>query len=185
MKNISAGLVSALLTFGVVAQAVAQAVPIADGAIVSPVSRTTVFVRDMDESLKLYRDILGLKPRVERTLDGEWWNELMGTKGKKVQVVILQTAKGEVVGNIGLFHFVDENPGPPVYSAARLQTGTVALVMVARDIHAVYEKVKAAGYTIISPPKTVDPKPSKASAYEMLFLDRDGIVVNIIQSGVK
>ncbi|MSO97879.1 MAG: hypothetical protein EXR11_06630 [Rhodospirillaceae bacterium] len=85
--------------------AYAQTAPIAPDATVSPVSRTTLFVRDLDESLKLYRDILGLKPRRERILEGPFWNEINGTPGenKRVQVVILQTTTGEVVGNIGLF----------------------------------------------------------------------------------
>lgn len=54
--------------------------------------------------------------------------------------------------------------------------------MVTRDIFPLYEKVKKAGYTIISPPRTQDPKPGPNSAYEMMFFDRDGVIINFIQS---
>ena len=162
----------------------AQTAPIAPDATVSPVSRTTIFVRDLDESLKLYRDILGLNPRRERLLEGPFWNEINGTPGenKRVQVVILQTTTGEVVGNVGLFQFIDENDGPPVYKPPRVQTGDIALIMLTRDIFSLYEKVKQAGYTIISPPRTQDPNPGQNSSYEMMFFDRDGVIINFIQS---
>ncbi len=162
--------------------AAAQNISIADGARVSPVSRTTVFVRDLDESLKLYRDILGLKPRRERLLEGPFWNDVVGTAGedKRIKVMILQTTEGEVVGNVGLFQFVDENDGPPVYKPPRVQTGDVALVMLTHDIMGIYETVRDAGYTIISPPSTQDKDPGPETVYEMLFFDRDGVIVNLI-----
>jgi catechol 2,3-dioxygenase-like lactoylglutathione lyase family enzyme len=167
-----------------VSSAHAQTAPIAPDAKVSPLSRTTIFVRDLDESLKLYRDILGLKPRRERILEGPFWNEINGTPGenKRVQVVILQTTTGEVVGNVGLFQFIDENDGPPVYKPPRVQTGDVALIMLTREIFPLFEKVKQAGYTIISPPRTQDPNPGPNSSYEMMFFDRDGVIINFIQS---
>ena len=48
----------------------AQLPAIDEDAIVSQVSRTTIMVRDLDESLKLYRDILGFKPRWDSMLEG-------------------------------------------------------------------------------------------------------------------
>jgi len=195
MKSQGIILLTALAAGSVLAQGLSQqSVPIYDGAIVSPLTRTTLFVRDIDESLKLYRDILGLQPRrPEMTLEGPFWSEAIGAAGEnKVQrVVVLNTTGpgGEMVGNIWLFQFIDENAGPPVYKPARLQTGDMALVMVTQNIHDIYEKVKAAGYTIITPP--MSPKPQDvpgmdpgmlAELYEMLFFDRDGIAINLIQS---
>ena len=162
----------------------AQDVPVAEGATVSPVSRTSLFVRDLDESLKLYRDILGLKPRHEDVHEGPWWNELMGSPGedKRLQLVLLQTTEGEVIGNVGLFQFIDENDGPPLHKAPRFQAGDVALIMYTEVILDIYAKVKAAGYTIISPPKTEDSNPGPGSHYQMCFFDRDGFVVYLIST---
>ena len=163
----------------------AQLPAIDEDAIVSQVSRTTIMVRDLEESLKLYRDILGFKPRWDSMLEGPFWNEVVGTPGenKRIKVLIMETTGGGGIGNIGLFQYVDENDGPPVYKAPRLQTGDVALILMTNDIHGIYEAVKVAGYTIISPPMTQDPEPGPDSGYEMLFFDRDGIVVNLIQVG--
>jgi len=161
----------------------AQVPTVADGARVSAVSRTTVFVRDLDESLKLYRDILGMKARTDRLLEGEFWNGVVGTHGedKKIKVMIMQTQDGEQIGNVGLFQYVDENDGPPVYKAPRMQTGDVALIFLTEDIFGIYNEVKDAGYTIVSPPSNQNPNAGPDDGYEMIFFDRDGIAVNLIQ----
>ena len=41
-----------------------------DGMNVAPLARATIFVRDIKESLKLYRDILGLKPMFDNYWKG-------------------------------------------------------------------------------------------------------------------
>ena len=150
---------------------------------ISPISRTSVFVRDIDESLKLYRDILGLKPRMERTLTSELVNALLGTSGenKILRVVVLNATGGEWVGDVGLLQYVDENDGPPVYKPPRVQTGDVALVFVTADMLPIYEQVRKAGYTIIAPPMNPTGATGPDAAYEMMFFDRDGIIVNLIQ----
>lgn len=174
--------------------ACAQGVPLADGSRVSPVSRTTIFVSNIEESLKLYRDILGLKPRRESIiLEHPFWSEAVGApgEGKRTKVVVLNNTGigSEMVGNIGLFQFIDENDGPPVYKPARVQTGDIALVMVTQDIFGIYEEVEAAGYTIIAAPQSPPPDAVPGMTpealneiYEMLFFDRDGVVINLIQS---
>lgn len=184
MRSNLFGLAATLtLLLGASGLALAQTPSVADGARVSAVSRTTVFVRDIDESLKLYRDILGMTPRVDRTLEGEFWNGVVGTHGedKKIKVLIMQTQKGEQVGNVGLFQYVDENDGPPVYKPPRIQTGDVALIFLTEDIFGIYEEAKAAGYTIVSPPSNADPNAGPDDGYEMIFFDRDGIAINLIQ----
>ncbi|MBT4741392.1 MAG: hypothetical protein HOO09_13485, partial [Rhodospirillaceae bacterium] len=79
--------------------------PVPEGFIVTPVMRTSIIVRDMDESLKLYRDILGLRPWFEGPLEGDALNTLVGTTGKSMRNVILQS--GDIVhANVGLFEYV-------------------------------------------------------------------------------
>jgi catechol 2,3-dioxygenase-like lactoylglutathione lyase family enzyme len=174
--------VAALNLFLLAAGTLAQDPIVQPGERVSPVSRTTVFVRDIDESLKLYRDILGMTPRIDRVLEGEFWNAVVGTAGenKKIKVMIMQTGD-EHVGNVGLFQYVDENDGPPVYKPPRLQTGDVALIFLTNDIFGIYREVTAAGYTIVSPPSNPDPDAGPYAGYEMIFFDRDGIAINLIQ----
>ncbi len=155
-----------------------------DGFILSPLMRSTHFVRDIDESLKLYRDILGLRPRVERVLEGERTDDILGTSGKPVKVMIMQSGD-YVFANVGLFQFVEEDVPPPPPPRTYAQTGDAALVFLTSDIFGINEKVKAAGYAIVSEPMVLFPQEgSDTQSYEMLFFDRDGIGVNLIQRNV-
>lgn len=156
-----------------------------DGFQLSPLMRSTHFVRDLDESLKLYQGILGLRPRVERTLEGPELDAVLGTEGKPVKLAILQS--GDLVyANVGLFQFVEEDVPPRPDPRTFVKTGDAAVVFLTSDIFGIYEKVKAAGYTIVSAPLVLFPREnSDAQDYEMLFFDHDGIGVNLIQRGVK
>lgn len=162
--------------------------PIPEGFKLAPMSRATIFVRDQEESLKLYRDILGLRVRTDRDFVGDpLFNQILGTQGHTIKVKILQA--GDVVyGNVGLFQLVGDDRAkigpPPQDTAAR--TGDAAVVFMTNDIDGITAKVKAGGYTIISPPMVLFPREDMAvQAREMLFRDRDGILVNLIQAGVR
>ena len=102
-----------IIFFSSVTITTAQIQDIPDGFIVTPLMRSTHFVRDMDESLKLYKDILGLRPRFEQTFKSEEWDKILGVGGKTIRVVHLQSGDS-VIANVGLFEFVgDEHPPAP------------------------------------------------------------------------
>jgi catechol 2,3-dioxygenase-like lactoylglutathione lyase family enzyme len=160
--------------------------PIPEGFKLAPMSRATIFVRDQEESLKLYRDILGLRVRRDREFNDARFNQVQGTTGLAVKVKILQS--GDVVyGNVGLFQLVGDDRAkvPAPAQAKQAVTGDAALIFNTTDIWGIYAKVKAAGYTIIAEPMVLFPNPDMAvEPLEMLFRDRDGILVNLIQAGV-
>ncbi len=156
-----------------------------DGFILTPLMRSTHFVRDIDESMKLYGDILGLRPRAELVLEGERPDAILGTSGKPVKVKILQS--GDLVfANVGLFQFVEDDVPPRPEPRTFARTGDAALVFLTSDIFGINEKVKAAGYPIVSEPMILFPQEgSDTQSYEMLFFDHDGIAVNLIQRNVS
>jgi catechol 2,3-dioxygenase-like lactoylglutathione lyase family enzyme len=159
--------------------------PIPAGFKVAPLSRATIFVRDRTEALRLYRDILGLRVRVEREFGDERFNRIMGTQNLRARVSILQSGD-TVYGNIGIFELVGEDragvPGPSREPAAR--TGDVAVVFFTNDMDGIAARVSAGGYTIVAPPMVLFPDPKFAvQPREMLFRDRDGVLVNLIQPG--
>lgn len=169
-----------LMTVNALAQE--PTVPIGDR--LTPMLRASVFVRDIDESLKLYRDILGLKPRVERVLEGDEVNAVLGTRGKSVRVAILQSGD-TLVGNVGLFSFLGEN-GPAPERRTEVRSGDTAFVFITTDIKGIYEQVRDAGYAIVSPPMVLFPNPdAQEQDLEMLFFDADGVGINLIQRGSK
>ena len=143
--------------------------------------RSTHFVRDIDESLKLYRDILGLRPRFERTFNSKEWDNILGIEGKTIRVVHLQSGDN-VIANVGLFEFVGDTHPPPPAPRTFVRTGDAALVFITSEIFSINEKVKAAGYSIVSEPIVLFPQQeADTQAYDSLFFDRDGILVNLTQ----
>ena len=185
-KFLTAMIVLLFATTGVVAQT-APGNPVPPGFKLSPMARATVFVRDVDASLKLYRDILGLRLRVERDFPDERFNAVLGTNSATTKVRILQS--GDVVyGNVGLFQLTGgDTPAAASPSAyGRANPGDVALVFNTSDINGIAAAVKAAGYPIISMPMVLFPRDDMdTQALEMLFRDKDGMLVNLIQAGKR
>ena len=73
-----------------------------------------------------------------------------------------------------------------VYLTALERTGDFAVVFPTNDIWGMYKKIKDAGYVIISPPVTLMQRPGyKVQPTEMMFRDRDGVLVNLLMAGVK
>ncbi|MDE0799601.1 MAG: VOC family protein [Rhodospirillaceae bacterium] len=162
----------------------AQEVP--DGYSVSSMTRSTIFVRDLDESLKLYRDLLGLTIRVDTIVEGPRINEIMGTEDYSLKAVILQ-AGDSTIGNIGIYEIVgdDRAPVPPPSNRVDTVTGDFAVVFITDDIDGITEKVIAAGYLLVSPPMVLFPSPgADVQTREMMFRDYDGVLVNLIELGI-
>lgn len=159
--------------------------PVPPGFLLSPLSRASIIVRDQGESLKLYRDILGLRVRIDRDFPGERFNAVLGTRHATIKAKILQS--GDVVyGNVGLFELVggDTPSAAKASMSTRANPGDVALVFNTTDIQGIAAKVEAAGYPIISMPMVLFPREDmEVQDLEMLFRDRDGVLVNLIQPG--
>ncbi len=162
----------------------ANELKVPEGNIISPMLRSTHFVSDIDESLKLYRDILGLDIRADLILEGDRANKVLGTKGKKVRAVVLKS--GDLYnGGVGLFQFLDKMPRKEMRVEAFAKPGDAVLVFITTDIFGIYNQVKKHKYLIASSPMILFPKKGNAKEdYEMLFYDRDGIGVNLIQRSV-
>lgn len=179
-------LCATILGLLVVAMSAIHAQEIPDGFSVSPMNRATIFVRDLDESLQLYRDLLGLEIRVEALTEGDRINQIMGTKGYALRAVILQSGDS-VIGNIGIYEIIgdDRSTLPPPSNRVDTVTGDFAVVFATNDIDGITEQLRAAGYLLISPPMVLYPREdAEVQTREMLFRDRDGVLVNLIEFGV-
>lgn len=163
--------------------AFAEELPVPDDFRLSPLLRASHFVSDVDESLKLYRDILGLEVRIDIAMEGEAINRLLNTQDKKVRATVLKS--GELYnGGVGLFQFLDEEPNFEPREEDYGKTGDAYLVFITSDIFGIYQKIKEAGYLVASEPMVLFPKEGDAQDYEMIFFDRDGIGVNLIERDV-
>lgn len=78
------------------------------------VRRVTLIVRDMDKSLALYRDVLGLKVNYDTVVTTSGVALPAGEPGAKARLVLLN-ANDPFIGWIGLMQWVDPplpDPGP-------------------------------------------------------------------------
>ena len=156
-----------------------------DGFVVSPMARATIFVRDLDESLKLYRDILGLKPWFDNYWKGDSINRIMGTDGRELRATVLRSGDA-AFGNIGLYQLYREGGAAPVPSQRTdTRIGDVAVVFHTTEIDRLTAEIIAAGYPIVSPPVVLRHRDDmQVQGREMMFRDRDGVLVNLVQRGI-
>jgi len=156
-----------------------------DGMNVAPLARATIFVRDIEASLKLYRDILGLRPMFDNYWKGSGINAIMGTDGLELRATVLMAGES-VSGNLGIYQLHnDETTPPPSTQTPDTRTGDFALVFPTNDIHRLTAEITAAGYPIVSPPVPLIIREEYAEQpVEMMFRDPDGVLVNLVQAGV-
>lgn len=157
-----------------------------DVQLAGPLLRTTLVVRDLDAAARLFRDVLGMRVAVDIGIDGPAVNALLGTRDKRVRIVIFDL-DGSPTGRIAVMAY--EESGSPADSTGSAEvtsvgTGTVVLVLETRDIDQVHERVRSAGYPIISAPQVVFERPDMAvQSREMIFVGPEGVAVNLLQRG--
>jgi catechol 2,3-dioxygenase-like lactoylglutathione lyase family enzyme len=157
-----------------------------DGFKISPMNRATIFVRDQEKSLKLYRDLLGLHVWFNNYWDNDGINAIMNTHGATLRAVALESGDS-VFGKLGIYQLgpAEKAKAPSPEQGTVTKTGDFAIVFTTNDIDALTAKIKAAGYPIVSPPVVLKENPDNAvQGREMMFRDPDGVLVNLVQPGV-
>lgn len=147
------------------------------------VSHVAIGVRDMDKSLKFYRDLLGLEVRFDGTQPTGGMPSLYAdpAKGQR-RAAHLHYGKGESGG----FLVLSEKPGGTPGEAIKLdQVGISHFSWWVEDIRAIHQKLKEAGVKILVPPAETDSggygeKPGK-KYLTCLFEDPDGIILQLDQ----
>lgn len=160
----------------------------AEGFHATAMHRATIFVRDRAKSMKLYRDILGMRVFFDNFWDSPPINAIMGTSGETLRGTVLEGSGSPLYGKLGIYQLSPASvrrAGAPSRSR-KAQVGDIAVVFVVDDIDRLAGLIKAGGYVIISPPTILRRNPSyKVQGREMLFRDPDGILVNLIQPPVR
>lgn len=149
-------------------------------SITGPLARASIFVRDTEASLALYRDVLGMDVADTRELAGPVIGKMLGLGDCRIRVTYL-SAEGSEIARIGLFEVAGGGvPDLPQPSPASIHRGQVALVMDSPHIPDIHRRLKAKGYRFVCEPATI--RGSKGGLFhEFLFLDPDGVVVDLIR----
>ena len=154
----------------------------------TPVSRITLFCRDLEKSLALYRDILGFEEVESKTIQTKAFNELMNIHDENcfVRISYLQSERSDH-GLIALFEInsseLDKNQS---IQATQIQYGQSVIVLSTKDHKKIYRELKKKDYTFLVEPteyeKSEDSDYIKAGLYkEMSFYDPDGFLINLIE----
>ena len=106
----------------------------------TPVSRITLFCRDLEKSLALYRDILGFEEVESKTIQTKAFNELMNIHDKNcfVRISYLQSERSRH-GLIALFEInsseLDKNQS---IQTTQIQYGQSVIVLSTKDHKKIY-----------------------------------------------
>ncbi len=103
--------------------------------------RTTLVVRDIDRSLPLYRDALGMKVIYDQLIGGK---DADGKPTAPTVRLVLLRANDDFIGVLGLMQRLNptETPPPPVFRKA--QPGGLILVFNVRDLETRFAQISTA-----------------------------------------
>lgn len=147
--------------------------------------RITIFCHDIEKSLRVYRDVLGLHLAMDRTISGEAAGRLLGLPACNIRMVMLAMTENEKPV-LGLFDVsgteLETRPAGP-RKLVRKQT---ALVLATDDFDAALADIRAAGLELLcepedylTPARGPDAKPMRYR--EAIFFDPDDVLVSITQ----
>ena len=132
--------------------------------------RATLVVRDIDKSLPLYRDALGMNVIYDQVIGG-------------VTRLVLLRANDDFIGVLGLMQRLNatEAVPPPEYRKAR--AGEFILVFNVQDLDTRWEKIRSAPNVVIAePPRRIDYPGAGGSTIPVMFSavwDADGNFIEL------
>lgn len=144
--------------------------------------RTTLIVRDIDKSLALYRDALGMTVYYDQELTSPRLQR-KGSDGVNRSRLVLLKANDGFVGLLGLWQFLDGPKPPPPPAKPDFAPNEIVVLFNATDLEARFEKVrKAPGIRIISEPTLrayPGPNGTEIKVMVSMLTDPDGHVVEL------
>jgi catechol 2,3-dioxygenase-like lactoylglutathione lyase family enzyme len=149
------------------------------------IRRTTIIVRDMETSLKLYRDVMGLKVNYDTVVTMSGVALPAGPPGAKARLVLLN-GNDPYIGWIGLLMWVKPKLADPGAYAKRLGPGGIVIVTNTDDVPGkCAAAAKIPGVTMTSAPREqVYPGRSGGAPIRVIgcnFFDPDGILIEMNQ----
>lgn len=148
----------------------AQPVPEAERVPVD-IRRTTLVVRDIDKSLPLYRDALGLKVVYDQLIGGG--KDKDGKITPPTIRLVLLRANDQFIGALGLMQRLNQPMLPAPTEFKRPNAGGMIMVINAKDLETRWEKIK------VTPGIKVDTEP-----YRVEYPGPNGTTIPVLFSSV-
>ncbi|MFN6934107.1 MAG: VOC family protein [Tsuneonella sp.] len=187
-----AALVFGLLLAGCAATPPPQSAATASPGVEAPrerlptdVRRTTLIVRNMENSLKLYRDVVGMKVNYDTVVEMSGVALPAGVPGAKARLVLLN-ANDPFIGWIGLMEWLDPKLADPGPYPRRMGPGGVVIVMNTDDVEGRCAAAKAIpGITFTAEPRLQQYEGRNGGPPIRVmgcnFFDPDGILIEMNQ----
>jgi len=147
--------------------------------------RTTLVVKDIEKSLALYRDALGMTVEYDQELTSPGLTPRYGADGQNRSRLVLLKANDSYIGMLGLWQFLDQTekdlaPADP----ADFTPGEIILLFNSKTLKTTFpEAAGAPGVTVIGEPKERR-YPSPAGDIVVMvsmLVDNDGHTVELNQ----
>ncbi|MFM7626087.1 MAG: VOC family protein [Gammaproteobacteria bacterium] len=143
--------------------------------------RTTLVVRDIDKSLPLYRDALGLKVIYDQLIGGGPQPD--GSRKPPTVRLVLLRANDDFVGVLGLMQRLNLEQAPPPPEFRRAGPGGMILVFNLKDLEQRYARIEATPHvTIAERPHRIDYPAAGGGSIPVLFSavwDADGNFIEL------
>jgi catechol 2,3-dioxygenase-like lactoylglutathione lyase family enzyme len=161
-----------VVALAAISSASVQAQPVPENEkILIDIRRTTLVVRDIDKSLPLYRDALGLKVVYDQLIGGGKDKEGKITP-PTIRLVLLR-ANDQFIGLLGLMQRLNQPMLPPPTEFKRPNAGGMIMVINAKDLETRWEKIK------VTPHIKVDTEP-----YRVEYPGPSGTTIPVLFSSV-
>lgn len=149
--------------------------------MIGQVMHVGVTVSDMEQSIKFYRDILGLKYLGEIIMSGKETDLLFSSENCKVKVVYLNGSEDIMAPPIELIQFLDEQT---IHSEANLKKISVSeICFKVNDIDAVYKHLLDNQVECLSEPQEFDfTEYGFGKSKALYFKDPDGIILELMEN---
>lgn len=149
------------------------------------IRRVTMIVRDMENSLKLYRDVMGLKVNYDAVLPMSGVALPAGEPGAKARLVLLN-GNDPFIGWIGLMEWLDPRLPDPGPYPKRMGIGGHVIVTQTQDVdRRCAEAALIPGVTVTGPPRDQSyPGRNGAPPIKVRgcnFFDPDGTLIELNQ----
>ena len=149
------------------------------------IRRATIIVRDIEASLKLYRDVMGLKVNYDTVVTTSGVALPAGAPGAKARLVMLNS-NDPYIGWIGLMQWTAPKLPDPGPYPKRMGPGGVVIVTNTDDVPGkCAAAAKVPGVTVTGPPREqVYPGRNGAPPIRVIgcnFFDPDGILIEMNQ----
>lgn len=149
------------------------------------VRRTTMIVRDMENSLRLYRDVIGLKVNYDTVVETSGVALPAGEPGAKARLVLLN-ANDPWVGWIGLMEWLDPPLADPGPYPTRMGPGSHVIVMNTDDVDGRCTAAKAVPGVTFTAKARLQVYPGRNGGADIRvrgcnFFDPDGTLIEMNQ----